>query len=152
VSIFQGSILDVDCDAVVSFGNSFGFMNDGMDALYLLRFGAALQDRLQDRIRLHHHGELIVGSADSLETFDDHCPYLIAAPIMRVPAILEDTSLNPYLAARAALLLTKHGSFEDDSPISEKIRRVAFLLSWVKEFLPMCVPDKCEPLWTLLWA
>jgi O-acetyl-ADP-ribose deacetylase (regulator of RNase III) len=61
-----------------------------------------------------------------LETFDDHCPYLIAAPIMRVPAILEDTSLNPYLAARAALLLTKHGSFEDDSPISEKIRRVAF--------------------------
>ena len=35
VKIHGGSILDVDCDAVVSPANSFGFMDGGIDALYM---------------------------------------------------------------------------------------------------------------------
>ncbi len=39
---------------------------------------------------------------------------------MRVPTILRD-SVNPYLAARAALLLVKHGVFTGGTYVGEKI-------------------------------
>jgi O-acetyl-ADP-ribose deacetylase (regulator of RNase III) len=48
---------------------------------------------------------------------------------MRVPMILGNT-VNPYLAARAALLLIKHGRFTDGhlagEPVSGYVRSVAF--------------------------
>jgi hypothetical protein len=34
VRIHHGSILDLECDAVVSPANSFGFMDGGIDAVY----------------------------------------------------------------------------------------------------------------------
>lgn len=40
VKIHQGSILDVECDAVVSPANSFGFMDGGIDAVYMFHFGS----------------------------------------------------------------------------------------------------------------
>ncbi len=43
VTIHRGSILDVPCDAVVSPVNSFGFMDGGIDALYLDYFGPDIQ-------------------------------------------------------------------------------------------------------------
>lgn len=106
----RGSILDLSCDAVVSPANSFGFMDGGIDMLYSRRFGRQIQERLQKLIADEHHGELLVGAAEIVETGDVRIPYLIAAPTMRVPMILRDT-VNPYLAARAALLLIKHGTF-----------------------------------------
>ena len=36
--VHRGSIFDVACDAVVSPANSFGFMDGGIDALYVDRF------------------------------------------------------------------------------------------------------------------
>ena len=39
VEIQRGSILEVDCDALVSPANSFGFMDGGIDALYMDYFG-----------------------------------------------------------------------------------------------------------------
>ena len=39
VDIYQGSILDVECDAIVSPANSFGFMDGGIDAVYTKHFG-----------------------------------------------------------------------------------------------------------------
>jgi O-acetyl-ADP-ribose deacetylase (regulator of RNase III) len=103
IEIHLGSILEVACDAIVSPANSFGFMDGGIDALYLRRFGQDLQTRLQRLIAQKHHGELLVGAAEVLETGDDTIPYVIAAPTMRVPMVLND-SVNAYLAARAALL------------------------------------------------
>lgn len=47
VRVHDGSILDVECDAVVSPANSFGFMDGGIDALYLKRFGSARQEAVQ---------------------------------------------------------------------------------------------------------
>jgi hypothetical protein len=43
VSVVEGSILEVGCDAVVSPANSYGFMDGGIDALYLEHFGADVQ-------------------------------------------------------------------------------------------------------------
>ena len=75
-----------------------------------------------------HHGELLVGAADVVETGSREIPYLIAAPTMRVPMILQD-SVNAYLAARAAFLLVARGRFADGPhqgrSISEKIGTVA---------------------------
>ena len=108
VTIHRGSILDLSVDAVVSPANSFGFMDGGIDHLYSRHFGRDIQERLQEMILTRHHGELLIGAAEIVETNNLRIPYIIAAPTMRVPMKLPDT-INPYLAARAVLLLIKHG-------------------------------------------
>ncbi len=129
VHVHRGSILDVHCDAVVSPANSFGFMDGGIDYLYSRHFGWSVQERLQAKIRDRHHGELIVGAAEIVDTGDAAIPFLIAAPTMRVPMILWD-SVNCFLAARAALLLVRHGTFADGlfagQPIASVVNTVAF--------------------------
>ena len=110
VTIHRGSILDVVCGAVVSPANSFGFMDGGIDALYLDHFGPEIQLRVRRQIYDHHNGELIVGIADIVETGDTEIPFLIVAPTMRVPMVLRD-SVNAYLAARAVFLLLAKGCF-----------------------------------------
>ena len=120
VTVHRGSIFDLSCDAVVSPANSFGFMDGGIDLLYTQQFGWGLQERLQEAIRQQHFGELLVGTAEIVETGDPDLPFLIAAPTMRVPTILRD-SVHPYLAARAALLLAAHGTFTSGTYAGEKI-------------------------------
>lgn len=128
VQVVHGSILDVRCDAVVSPANSFGFMDGGIDGIYSLHFGWHVQRRLQELIRRRHHGELLVGAADIVATDHADIPYLIAAPTMRVPMILRDT-VNPYLAARAVLLLIVGGTFGDGArqgqPVADAVTTVA---------------------------
>lgn len=114
VEIHHGSILQISCDAVISPANSFGFMDGGIEMLFSQHFGWQVQERLQKLILNKHHGELLVGTAEIVETDNLQIPYLIAAPTMRVPMILRN-SVNPYLAARAALLLVKHGVFESSN-------------------------------------
>jgi len=129
VRIHRGSILDVECDAVVSPANSFGFMDGGIDAIYLRHFGADLQDQVRSLINDRHFGEMPVGVADIVETGDSKIPFLILAPTMRVPMILTE-SVNAYLAARAVLLLIQHGKFDSGpktgTPIREIVKTVAF--------------------------
>ncbi len=129
VVIHHGSILEVACDVVVSPANSFGFMDGGIDLAYGEHFGWHVQERLQQLIRDYHHGELLVGAAEIVETDSADIPFIIAAPTMRVPMILE-RSVNPYLAARAVLLLVAHGEFragaKKGTPIRESVTTVAF--------------------------
>jgi len=129
VSIHRGSITDLSVDAVVSPANSFGFMDGGIDLLYSRHFGWQVQERLQELIRTRHHGELLVGTAEIVETSDTRIPFLIAAPTMRVPMVLTNT-VNPYLATRAALLLIRHGVVASGAAagrrVSEVVRSVAF--------------------------
>ena len=120
VTVHHGSIFDVSCDAMVSPANSFGFMDGGIDMLYTQHFGWAVQERLQEAIREEHHGELLVGAAEIVETGNPDLPFLVAAPTMRVPTILRD-SVNPYLAARAALLRVTHGTFTQGTYTGERI-------------------------------
>ena len=128
VEIHSGDIFDVKCDAVVSPANSFGFMDGGIDMAYSQRYGWRVQDRVQALIREHHHGELLVGAADIVETDDFRQPFLISAPTMRVPTVLTNT-VNPYLAVRVVLLLIKHGVFRlgalKGDPVSSVVKSVA---------------------------
>lgn len=129
VEIYLGSILDLSVDAVVSPANSFGFMDGGIDLLYSHKLGWHVQERLQRIIKDKHHGELLVGQAEIVETDVKQIPFVISAPTMRVPMILKDT-VNPYLAARAVFLLIKHGKFFNgnfkDEPINKFVESVAF--------------------------
>lgn len=129
VEVHRGSILDLNVDAVVSPANSFGFMDGGIDMRYSQHFGWHVQERLQAIIRERHHGELLVGAAEIVPTDHPRIPYVIAAPTMRVPMILRDT-VNPYLAARAALLLVTHARFTDGplagEPVAAGVQSVAF--------------------------
>ena len=120
VTVHRGSVFDLSYDAVVSPANSFGFMDGGIDMLYSQFFGWHVQERLQEAIREAHHGELLVGAAEVVETDNPDLPFLIAAPTMRVPTVLHD-SVNPYLAARAALLLVQHGTFTRGTYAGENI-------------------------------
>lgn len=128
VTVHQGSILEADCDAVVSPANSFGFMDGGIDSLYMNYFGPDIQTRVRRQIYDHHGGELVVGQADVVETGDAKIPFLITAPTMRVPMILRDT-VNPYLAARAIFILVRQGRFLSGSfagqPVADRIKTVA---------------------------
>ena len=123
VALHRGSILDASCDAVVSPSNSFGFMDGGIDHLYSHHFGWEVQRRLQEQIRTRHHGELLVGTAEVVETGSPRIPFLIAAPTMRVPMILNDT-INPYLAARATLLVIRHGTVSVGNFAGERVASV----------------------------
>jgi O-acetyl-ADP-ribose deacetylase (regulator of RNase III) len=120
VTIHRGSILDLTVDAVVSPANSFGFMDGGIDHLYSHHFGWDVQDRLQALIRNRHHGELLVGAAEIVETGHPRIPYVIAAPTMRVPMILTDT-VNPYLAARAVFRLIQHSTVSSGALAGELV-------------------------------
>ena len=95
-------------------------MDGGIDLIYSHYFGWHLQERLQKLIKTKHHGELLIGCAEIVETDNSEIPYLISAPTMRVPMILRD-SVNSYLAARAVLLLIKHNIFESGILAGEKI-------------------------------
>lgn len=128
VTVHHGSILEVACDAVVSPANSFGFMDGGVDGIYLNYFGRDIQMRVRQQIFDYHHGELVVGQADVVETGHEKIPYLIAAPTMRVPTNLPET-VNPYLAARAIFVLVMRGKFlsgqKQGQAIADHIQTVA---------------------------
>jgi O-acetyl-ADP-ribose deacetylase (regulator of RNase III) len=106
VSISLGDIFEGSADAVVSPANSFGYMDGGIDLVYLHRFGWELQTRLQTHLRDEHDGELPVGQATIIETFDATIPLLVSAPTMRIPMNVSGT-VNAYLAFRAAIRTVK---------------------------------------------
>jgi O-acetyl-ADP-ribose deacetylase (regulator of RNase III) len=124
VTVHSGSIFEVKCDALVSPANSFGFMDGGLDLAISEFFGWHVQERLQKLIQTRHHGELLVGMAEVVETDHPQIPYLISAPTMRVPTILKD-SVNVYLATRAVLVLLKFGTLPDGTPVKHIIETVA---------------------------
>ena len=102
VRVSVGNILDFPGDAVVSPANSFGYMNGGIDRIYLFRFGDALVVRLQNLLAEQFGGELPVGQAVIVQTGDAAIAYLVSAPTMREPEDVSGTQ-NAYLAFRAVL-------------------------------------------------
>lgn len=105
VLILDGDITAIACDAIVSPANSFGFMDGGLDYALSERFGWHLEKELQQRIKALPEGELLIGQSLLLETGDDKVPFIISAPTMRIPTNFNiDTSINAYLAMKAALI------------------------------------------------
>jgi O-acetyl-ADP-ribose deacetylase (regulator of RNase III) len=125
VRVVEGSILEVECDAVVSPVNSYGFMDGGIDALYMADFGPEIQMVVRQTIWGRHAGELLVGDADIVPTGHARIPYLIAARTMRVPMRLGET-VNPYLAARAVFRLLLRPSLPDGTATVDAVKTVAF--------------------------
>ncbi|NDJ60208.1 MAG: Appr-1-p processing protein [Chloroflexi bacterium] len=125
IAMHHGSIFDVQCDALISPANSFGYMDGGLDLAISQYFGWHVQDRAQEAIKARHHGELLVGTAEMVATDHADIPYVILAPTMRVPTVLGAESVNPYLAMRAVILLVEHGTFPDGTPIKAKVQTVA---------------------------
>lgn len=109
VTTHHGSIFDVDCDAIVSPANSFGFMDGGLDRLITNYFGPQIQKKLQEKIQMYHNNELLVGQSEIVETNHSRIKYIIASPTMRVPMILKDT-VNVYLAIKGLLNLLRVNS------------------------------------------
>lgn len=95
-------ITTLECSAVVSPANSFGFMDGGVDLAYSRHFGWHVQQRLQKAIQKMEFSELLVGQALAVETDYQQIPWLIAAPTMRIPGQILD-SMAVFLAARAAM-------------------------------------------------
>lgn len=124
VETYHGSILDISCDAIVSPANSFGFMDGGIDLAISRFFGKQVVNKLQKKIEILHHGELLVGQAEIIPTEHDKIPYLISAPTMRVPSKLKNT-VNIYLAIRAIILLIKYGKFDNGDEIKNTIKTIA---------------------------
>lgn len=108
VNIVEGDLTAMKCDAIVSPANSFGFMDGGVDYAISERLGWDLEKILQQRIQELPEGELLVGRALLLETGDPLIPFLVSAPTMRIPTNFNiDTSVNAYLAMKAALICAK---------------------------------------------
>src|SRR5262245_1838717 len=74
VRVSHGDIFELSADAIVSPANSFGYMDGGIDLVYLHRFGWELQARLQGHLKEEHDGELPVGQAIIVETHDAAIP------------------------------------------------------------------------------
>lgn len=114
VDIISDDICSVNCDAVVSPANSFGFMDGGLDHALSERFGWNLQETVQQLIAARPLRELLVGESLIIPTEDDNIPWLIVAPTMRVPMRLRQ-SINAYLAMKA--ILTSALDFDGSPPI-----------------------------------
>lgn len=125
VQVIQDSIFTVNCDAIVSPANSFGFMDGGLDRLLLERFGWEVQDELQKTIRDKYQGKLLIGQAELIEIYDPQVPFIISAPTMRVPMKLPAESINPYLSSKAVFTLWKYGKTSDLLPLQECILKIA---------------------------
>jgi O-acetyl-ADP-ribose deacetylase (regulator of RNase III) len=116
VDVAAGNILETPADAIISPANSFGYMDGGIDLAYSLFFGWELQHRLQEIIRTEHHGELLIGNAILLETQTPHIPFLLSCPTMRIPEDVS-TTMNAFLAFRAALIKVKQHNATAENPI-----------------------------------
>jgi O-acetyl-ADP-ribose deacetylase (regulator of RNase III) len=104
ISFTAGDALALKADAVITPANSFGFMDGGMDAAVVARFGDAIANMVRDRIASFPFGEVLVGQAFMVSTGDADIPNLIFAPTVRAPKPITHPA-DVMLAARAAVRL-----------------------------------------------
>jgi O-acetyl-ADP-ribose deacetylase (regulator of RNase III) len=117
VTVRGGNILMTTADALVSPANSFGFMDGGLDWSISELFEWRIQAIVQKAIQTKHHGELVVGAAEIVETGHERFRYLVCAPTMRTPQNVSST-MNAYLAMRAILLAIARHNAETKDPIN----------------------------------
>ena len=107
VVISNNNILEIGSDAIASPGNSFGFMDGGLDLAISHKFGWEIQTELRNKIAQLPMKELLVGQAIAIKS-EQESKYIICAPTMRVPSSNNiPTSVNAYLAMKAILIEAK---------------------------------------------
>ena len=77
VEIFCDDILAIAHNAIVSPANSYGFMDGGIDQLYLDYFGLQIQNLVQDAISHRREGYLPVGASVVVKTGIQEFPILL---------------------------------------------------------------------------
>jgi O-acetyl-ADP-ribose deacetylase (regulator of RNase III) len=111
VFICEGDILSIAEDTIVSPANIYGFMDGGIDRLYVDLFGLDIQQKLQEKIGSRPEGYLPIGSAELIKTNHSRIPYLIAAPTMTSPEAVP--ARNCFYATIAILsLASRHPSID----------------------------------------
>lgn len=103
VFIHPGDILSIAEDTIVSPANSYGYMDGGIDNLYIKFFGLKTQTTLHKIIEKRLEGYLPVGCAEIIKTDHHRIPYMIAAPTMVTPEAIP--SKNCFYAMIAILNL-----------------------------------------------
>ena len=108
VHIVEGDILaQAEC-SLVSPANSYGFMDGGIDRLYVEFFGSVVEQNLQKAISKRPEGYLPIGSAELVRTHHNRIPYVISAPTMVTPEAVP--SENCFYAMIAILRIVSHHS------------------------------------------
>lgn len=125
VRVHNGSVLDVDAQAVVSPANSFGWMRGGIDAVYAKAF-PGIEQQVRSAILAYHGGELPVGEAVVVPTGVQAPEWLISAPTMREPGErLPVDTVHPYLAAKAVFLCWRDGVLEHGTELRRVVTTIA---------------------------
>lgn len=100
VEIRDEDILETEADAFLVPGNSFGFLDSGVELRVANAYGWEVQDELRERIGREYDGELLVGQAIVLRSPPRKT--LVYAPLWRTPRRLEGLT-SVFLAVRAGL-------------------------------------------------
>jgi O-acetyl-ADP-ribose deacetylase (regulator of RNase III) len=119
--VHEGSITDVDADAVVSPANSLGLMGGGIDAVYARWFPG-----ISDRVRAASGGDLPVGEAVIVPTGVERPAWLVSAPTMSRPGRrLPSDGGAAHAAAAAVLRLWRDGALPDGTPVRDAVHTIA---------------------------
>ncbi len=103
VSITDKDIVSIEgLDAVVSPANAFGWMDGGVDQVFVYAFGQQIEDRVQATIKARYDGKMPVGQAFVIDTQHPKIPWLVVSPTMEIPGLIRGTR-NPFEAFKAAL-------------------------------------------------
>lgn len=116
---FQVRLCDVvelirsgEIDIIISPANSFGFMDGGIDEIYMEQFNG-IQEVVINKIDSYNVKDkylrtyLPVGSSTLVPTNDKDCPYLLSTPTMRIPQTIRNTD-NVYYAFSSILHSTRN--------------------------------------------
>ena len=103
VEVREGRLLATEADAMLLPGNSFGFLDSGLELEVVESMGPEVEEEIRSRIRKEHHGELLVGQALVVAPTSGKGRALVYAPLWRTPRRLQGT-IQPYLCLRGALL------------------------------------------------
>ncbi|WP_312871538.1 macro domain-containing protein [Amycolatopsis acididurans] len=123
--VHRGSVLDVEADAVVSPTNSYGWMRNGIDAVYARAF-PEVQQEVRSAVLAYHGGELPIGQAVVVPTGEITPAWLISTPTMREPGEeLPEHTVHPYLAARAVFLRWRDGKLDHGVELRRVVRTIA---------------------------
>ncbi len=110
VDVLCGDILEYATGCVVSPANSYGFMDGGIDRCYVEYFGQGLADKVREIISHRPEGYLPVGASIIINTYHNAIPWMIIAPTMITPELVEAT--NAYRALRAVLRIARQESID----------------------------------------
>lgn len=125
--ITEGDIMSFDATAIVTPANSFGIMEGGLGDCLNKASQGKLETRIRKMIQDKHAGEMPVGQAEIIKSGMDKPQLVVVAPTVRVPIRQTNTTVNTYLATRAALRAIAAYMREANENGGIKIESVAFV-------------------------